>query len=239
LQIILESLTADSAGFGARSAASVAVDAGDFQLAIDRLWPGRDQLDDRGAVQLAIALDRKGRRDDAIELLRARKPSGTDVIGVLAGRLKRRWLLTSSAPDFNGALELYRRGYATSAAKDPPDHEQAYYHGINIAYLLLAGSERDLEAARKMAQGVLEHCSYPGDPRQTHWRCASEGDALVVLGRTLEGFQKHREAVAVRPGPRAWEALSMEEQALRVAELSGVGIEDGAKLAAIYEGGTQ
>jgi pimeloyl-ACP methyl ester carboxylesterase len=239
LRVILESLTADSAGFGARSAASVAVDAGDFQLAIDRFWLNRDQLDDRGAVQLAIALDRKGRRDEAIEWLRSRKPAGTDVIGVLAGRLKRRWLLTSSAPDFNAALELYRQGYATSTAKDPPDHEQASYHGINVAYLLLAGSERDLPGARKMAQKVLEHCAASGNSRQDFWRLASEGDALAVLGRTLEGLEKHREAVAVKPGPKAWEALSMEEQALRVAELSGAGMDDGAKLAEIYEGGTR
>jgi pimeloyl-ACP methyl ester carboxylesterase len=236
LKIILESLTSDSAGSGVRSAASVAVDAGDFQAAIDRLWPGRDQLDDRGAVQLAIALDRKRRRDEAIELLRAHKALGTDVLGVLGGLLKRRWLLSSSAQDFDNAMELYRKGYETSIAKDPPDHDQAFYHGINIAYLLLAGSVQDLPEARKIAQSVLDHCAKSSNPRQPYWRPASEGDALMILGRAQEGFEKHREAVAAKPGPRAWEALSMEEQALRVAELSGVSREDGAKVAAIYEG---
>ena len=87
-----------------------------------------------------------------------------------------------------------------------------------------------------MAQSVLDHCSASRNPRQTYWRLASEGDALMILGRTPEGFDKHREAVAVKPGLRAWEALSMEEQALRVAELSGVSREDGANLATIYEG---
>jgi hypothetical protein len=136
-------------------------------------------------------------------------------------------------------MELYRKGYEISLAKNPPDNDQAYYHGINIAYLLLAGSDRDVAGARGAAQQALDHCAASGNSRQDYWRLASEGDAMMILGRTGEGFEKHREAVAVGPGPRAWEALSMEEQALRVAELSGVSIEDGAKLAAIYEGGTQ
>ncbi len=86
-----------------------------------------------------------------------------------------------------------------------------------------------------MAQSVLDHCSASSNTRQIYWRLASEGDALMILGRTQEGFAKHREAVAVQAGLRAWEALSMEEQALRVAELSGVSGEQGASLAGIYE----
>src|SRR5262249_12068234 len=90
---------------GARDSARVAVESGKFRDAIDRLWPVRDQLDDGGAVQLAIALDRVNRREEAIELLRNRKPEGTDVLGVLAGRLKRRWLVTRAAGDFKSALD--------------------------------------------------------------------------------------------------------------------------------------
>ena len=153
------------------------------------------------------------------------------MLGVLAGRLKRRWWMTSSADDFNSALELYRKGYETAVAKK--DCEQGYYHAINVAYLLLAGSNKDVPGAKAMAQEALSQCTDSGS--DSYWRLATEGDALNILGRQKEGFDKHREAAA-KPGIKAWEALSMEEQAIRVAELSGVSRADGATLAAIYEG---
>ena len=230
VQMILQNITANAAGIGVRSAASVAVDAGDFQQVINRLSDNRDKLDDRGAVQLAIALDGVGKSEDAISLLRLHKGLGTDVLGVLAGRLKRRWWMTSSLDDFNSALDLYRKGYETAVAKN--DCEQAYYHAINVAYMLLAGSNSDVPGAKAMAQDALVHCSKSSN--DSHWRLATEGDALVILGQTQAGFEKHRQAAA-KPEVRAWEALSMEEQAIRVAQLAGVSRADGAKLAAIYE----
>ena len=231
VQIVLQTLTSNAAGAGARSAASVAVDAGDFQQVINRFWDNRNDLDDRGAVQLAIALSSKGRVDDAIEFLQSRPDAPAEVLGVLAGRLKRRWLLTSSSSDFEHALDLYRKGYNQSVTLE--DCDQAYYHAINIAYLLVARIPQDLEGARQMAQNTLDQCAASSKP--SHWRLASEADAAIILGRFQEGFQKHQQA-ASSPGVKAWEALSMEEQALRVAELSGVSRDDGAKLAAIYEG---
>lgn len=231
VQIILQTLTSNAAGTGARSAASVAVDAGEFQQVINRFWDTRLDLDDRGAVQLAIALSSKGRINDAIEFLHSRPNASAEVLGVLAGRLKRRWLLTSSAADFEHALDLYRKGYNESVTLK--DCDQAFYHAINVAYLLLARIPQDLEAARQMAQNTLDQCALSGKP--SHWRLASEADAAIILGRFQEGFEKHQKASSMA-GVKAWEALSMEEQALRVAELSGVSRDDGAKLAAVYEG---
>lgn len=230
-QIILQSLTTGAAATGIRSAAGVAEDAGDFQQVITTLWPVRDTLDERGAVQLALALSSRNRLDDAIDLLKARHNSSSEALGVLAGRLKRRWLILSGQNDFTAALDLYRQGYAAATAAN--DCRQAYYHAVNIAYLLLAGLPQDIAGAKVMAQNVLNHCAESND--QSHWRLASEGDALIILGRTVEGFAKHRQAAAAS-GIKAWEALSMEEQALRVAELSGLSRANGATLAAIYEG---
>jgi pimeloyl-ACP methyl ester carboxylesterase len=219
---------------GARDSARVAVESGKFRDAIDRLWPVRDQLDDGGAVQLAIALDRVNRREEAIELLRNRKPEGTDVLGVLAGRLKRRWLVTRAAGDFKSALDLYRRGYDEAIARIPPDNDQAHYHGINLAYLALAGTNRSEQMAREMANKVLEHAKMARNQKEQHWQLASEGDALIILGQIKEGFEKHKEAAAIVSEP--WAALSMEEQALRIADLCNLDNAQAGKLAAIYEG---
>jgi pimeloyl-ACP methyl ester carboxylesterase len=222
-----------------QDSARVAVESGEFHKLVQQFWPqGKPMpqgLDDAGAVQLAIALDQVDRRDDAIELLRQHKPRGTDALGVLAGRLKRRWIVTRSEEDYQSALDLYQRAYEQARAATPPDHDQAYYHGINLAFLVLApGSNFSaaLERAQQLANEVLEHCSQAKDPKSVHWRLATEGDAHMILGDSEQGLKKHREAAARSPKP--WECVSMEEQAIRIARLVGPGQDE--QLAAIYEG---
>lgn len=241
VQIIIRTLCAGAAPQGARSAARVSIETGEFGDIIRRLWPNRasnpDQfpanLDDYGAVQLAIALEKTGDSPAALGVLKSHKPKGTDVVGVLAGRLKRRWWLTSNADDLENARKLYQEAYDQSVAKAPPDHDQAYYHGINIAYLAVA-AQRDFNTARTMASKVLEHVANASDPGLKHWRTATEGDALMILGRADEAIAKHKEASAQELKP--WEASSMEEQALRVADICGSGKAYRDKLADAYEG---
>lgn len=241
VQKILQILCQGTAPQGARSAAKVAIETGEFADVIRRLWPNRSSnpvqfpanLDDYGAVQLAIALEKTGDSAAALGVLKNHKPKGTDVLGVLAGRLKRRWWLTCNADDLEGALRLYQEAYDQSIAKNPPDHDQAYYHGINLAYLAIA-AQRDFNSAQAMASKVLEHVAHASDPGLKHWRLATEGDALMILGRTEESIGKHREAAAQKLKP--WEASSMEEQALRVADLCGLDAAYCEKLANAYEG---
>ena len=241
VQKILQTLCEDGAKQGVQSAAKVAIETGEFGDIIHRLWPDRvskphqfpDSLDDYGAIQLAIALEKTGDSIAAVGLLKSHKPKGTDVLGVLAGRLKRRWWLTSKADDLEDARKLYQEAYDRSVAKNPPDHDQAYYHGINLAYLAVA-AQRDFISGRAMASKVLGHASQALDPGYRHWRLATEGDALMILGRSDDAIAKYIEAAA--PGLKPWEASSMEEQALRIADLCGLGKTYRDKLANVYEG---
>jgi pimeloyl-ACP methyl ester carboxylesterase len=241
VQLIIQTLFRGAAAQGARSAAKVSIETGEFGDIIRRLWPNRasspDQLptnlDDYGAVQLAIALEKTGDSAAALGVLKNHKPKGTDVLGVLAGRLKRRWWLTSKTDDLEDALKLYQEAYDQSIAKNPPDHDQAYYHGINLAYLAVA-AQRDFNTARRMASKVLEHVAQASDPGLMHWRPATQGDALMILGRTEEAIGKHQQAAVQELKP--WEASSMEEQALRVADLCRLAKAYRDKLADAYEG---
>ncbi len=234
IEILTDGLTGGKGTGVAFNSARVAVETGHFQDAIEDLLPIHSQLDDAGAAQLAIALDRRGRREEAIQVLKDHKPAGTDVLGVLAGRLKRRWQVTRRAADITSARELYDRGYQASSGKNPPNHDQAYYHAINLAYFALAGSERDEPTARDWATKALQHCERATDSTQKFWRLATEGDALAILGRPDEAFQKHASAAAMNPEP--WQAFSAEDQAIRVADLSGLGKAFIEKLASQYEG---
>jgi alpha/beta hydrolase fold len=235
VQMILMTLTRDSAPSGPRSAARLAVEGGKFQQVIDTLWPIRTELDDTGAVSLGLALDSVGRRQDAIEFLEGREARGTDAFGVLGGRYKRRWLLERRRADAEKAFEMYRRAYERANAKTPPDHEQAFYHGINLAFMELAYGS-DFHAARERAGEVLEHCRLSESPREPFWRAATEADAQLILGHLAEGIGKHAEVAQMPLQP--WQALSIQEQAVRTADLAGCSPEQIEAIAALYQGRT-
>jgi hypothetical protein len=240
VKILIEGLTGGAALAGPRNAARVAAEIGESAQLVERLWPSGERmpagLDDTGAVDLAVALERIGRSPDAIAVLSAHKPQGTDVQGVLAGRLKRRWLLTRAEADYQSAARLYQQAYDQAIGSVPPDSDQAYYHGINLAFLELAHAQNygaAIQKARQLAQEVLNHCEKAQDPRQELWRVATEGDALTILGRWEEALQKHRRAM--RKIQKPWQTLSIEEQAIRTARLVGRSEEEVRALADIYE----
>jgi pimeloyl-ACP methyl ester carboxylesterase len=235
VQMILQTLTRGAAPAGPRSAARLAVEEGKFHQVIETLWPIRKELDDTGIVSLGLALDAVGRRQDAIQILEGQEAQGTDAFGVLGGRYKRRWLLERHRADAEKAVDMYRRGYGRSSAKAPPDHEQAFYHCINLAFMELAYGG-DFHAARDRAAEVLEHCRLSENRRDPFWRIATEADAQLILGHIDEGIGKHAEAAKLPMQPR--QALSIQEQAMRTADLSGCSPEQIEEIAALYEGRT-
>ncbi len=229
VQILLEAMGVNAKqSKGAKSSAHVAVEKGELQDVVGRLWPEylKDRnapfpkLDDYGAGQLGMALEKLGDSETAIRMLRAHDPEETDILGILAGRLKRRWWLKSLKDDLDQALKLYTDGYNKAIARNPVDHDQAYYHGINVAYLTMAPPKRDFAAAKEWAKKVLEHTKNAIDPKQKKWIAATEADAMMISGDVQGGLDRHKQAAAQQLEPR--EALSMEEQAMRVADLCGV-----------------
>ncbi len=234
VKILLRALMQNAAPAGPRASARVAVERGEFQRVIDTLGAHPEQLDDGGAVSLALALDAVGRRQEAIQMLEAHPGTGTDARGVLAGRYKRQWLVERRRALAVRAIELYTRGYEAARSKHPVDHEQASYHGINLAFMELAYGT-DYHEARARALQVLEHCGGWQSPKDRFWCTAAHADALLILGRTEEGIAKHRETAAFPLKP--WQALSIQEQALRTADLCGCTPEEIRTIASIYEGG--
>jgi len=133
VRVLVTGIQGQAAPEGPWSSARLALETLEFQDVVDRLLPNRDELDDRNLVTLALALDALGRADESREALEAAGKTGTDAQGVLAGRLERQWNREGRRRDAERALSLYRDAYETSKAK--PDWDQAYYHGINVAYM--------------------------------------------------------------------------------------------------------
>lgn len=213
-QVVVKGLLGDSAPAGPWNSARVAVERGRFDEVIRKLMPIASELDEAHLVDLALALEGTGRNDEALELLRAEAGRhGTDAKGVLAGRLKRAWLLEGRRDDAESALALYTEALEEATAAD--DHEQAYYHAINVAFLKLA-YEGDRQSGVALAEVALEHCAAAP---VTHWRAATQAEANLHCGDDDEALARYSEAVSLNPDPRDFE--SIWAQAMHLAEKLG------------------
>jgi tetratricopeptide (TPR) repeat protein len=209
---VVKRLVDKAAPAGPWNAARVAIESRNFHRAIELLETQEAELDQEGLVQLALSLEGVGRQDDAIALLVRHGTSSTDAMGVLAGRLKRRWLLCRGDRDATVAHKLYADALALALAAE--DYTQAYYHAINVAFFQFFKG-RSRKDARVTAKHVLEYCAkakaeeLAGDRK---WRLATEGEALFHLDRIEEAYDCYRQAVEQNVTPR--EVESMYSQAL-------------------------
>jgi pimeloyl-ACP methyl ester carboxylesterase len=231
VSLLLEQITRGARPSGPRNSAALAVERGDFQQAIDKLWPIRVELDSGGAALLALALDSLNRRDDAIAILQKHN-TDTDSLGILGGRYKRRWLVEHRQSDFDRAIDLYSQAYKLAGSKNPCDSGQCFYHGINLAYLNLA--TRHLQEAQTIAEQVLNHCAANGkvNQRDVFWQLATQADAHTMLGGKQQSLAMHSEASKLEMTP--WQALSIQEQAVRIADLAGWSSAEQERLAGLY-----
>jgi pimeloyl-ACP methyl ester carboxylesterase len=199
--------------------AALALERRDFQKAVDQLSPNRSGLDGRALVSLALALDGVGRRSEAMEVLADAKRRGTDAMGVLAGRHKRNWIGSRVAGEADAAVRLYDEAFRIAEAAS--DAEQAYYHGINLAFLALV-YEASRPKAHALARDVLAHCAAaaPGEsPGSRMWRLATEAEAHLILGEIDTAVERYKESLAAQPKP--WQLASTSQQALRIADELG------------------
>ncbi len=212
VQVVLKGLIGDACPAGPWNAARVALESRDFQRAINELSPHQGELDDRHLVMLALALESVGRQEDAIAVLEGCKSSGTDPLGVLGGRLKRRWLTGGRVIDADRALQLYGEGLTRSEADE--NWDQAFYHAINLAFLNLGQGNK--KACREMAQRALDHVGRSESAEApTKWSRATAGEACLYLREADRSVAAYEAALALRPKPR--EIASMYAQADQVA----------------------
>ena len=116
LALIAGRIAAGNPGSALGDPLARSIERGDFRKVVADLYPGREQLDRKALVRLAIALDALGKRDEAYEMLAKRADLDSDAIGTMAGRLKRKWLLSRQQADGDAAMEHYAKGHALATA---------------------------------------------------------------------------------------------------------------------------
>lgn len=212
--LVLKTLRGDRGPADGRNSARLAVEMRQFRQAVRLLEPLESELDQQGLVELALALEGVGRQQDAIRVLERSGKKGTDAMGVLAGRLKRRWYVERRQADIKRAYQLYNEAFKASVKKR--DNQQAFYHGINVAFLDVA-YRKNLHAARLKARRVLEYCSRTS--RKDKWCYATIGEANLILGDITRAVSSYEHALTLDITPR--ERDSIQQQALRLADVLG------------------
>ena len=168
-----------------------------------------DEMSQEEVVSGALALERNGKRDEAMALLQRYQELGTDAQGTLAGRIKRMWLQNEDQGFAQHALDLYRK--ALHLARKNRDVGQIFYHSINIAFLEFVAFDR-VERARAMARLALENASLAEvDP----WSVATQAEANLYLGHRDLALDLYRRMVSFEAEP--WQFSSTALQAGQIA----------------------
>ncbi|HXO28253.1 MAG TPA: alpha/beta hydrolase [Thermoanaerobaculia bacterium] len=177
---------------------------------------GYHVLNDEQVVDLALALEMTGRQAEAITILESVHTRSSELTGVLAGRRKRLWLADpeGSKSDGESAYTLYLAAFERAKSEKRP--QQAFYNGINVAFLTLTLRE-DEPGAATTAEEVLAYCSL--GPPSDKWRLATEGEAHLYLRHQAQALARYAAALATEPDPR--EVDSMHQQALFVVRALG------------------
>lgn len=173
---------------------------------VEKAEASQDQMSVKMIVDAALALERAGKRPEAMALLERYKERDTDIKGTFGGRLKRIWLETDQKEYAERALAEYQ-----AALKSTTDLEQIYYHAINVAFIkfVFAG---DVAAAQTMATIALEHATPAGIDI---WKTATVAEAHLYFGRVQESLREYRRLLTL--GAETWKLQSASLQAGRIA----------------------
>lgn len=201
--LIVNALTGNKFHSQFTSAEEINLALGEYDAVLKKLLPQVETLDAKGLEQLVFALEGTDRGGEALEILQ-KNPlanNNSNLLGILGGRYKRRYLESFSAEDAKASFSYYEKGLSIAETKG--DIQQIYYLAINLAFLSILHLE-DHAAMGIFAQKALE--AVGKDPFNSLWKLATQAEANLYLGN-FEEAKKHYTAAAKMGGIR--EKISM------------------------------
>lgn len=152
---------------------------GKYGAVVQRLLPKKDELDEEGLKQLIFGLEGLDRRDEALEILNNNENTkdNTNLMGIMGGRHKRSYLFQHLKKEGEAAFDYYSKGLKISSAKD--DHDQVYYHAINLAFLSLV-MNKDEDNMKEFANQAVVAASNCADDL---WKYATLAEANLYLDK--------------------------------------------------------
>jgi hypothetical protein len=189
-QLIIKTLTDSAFANHYTNKEDINLLLGNYEAVVRDLYPDRDSLGNKGIKNLLFALEGLDRLEDAIELAESRvEESGSlHLIGLLAGRVKRRYLKTMKEADGDLSFKLYKKAY--NLAVEEKNTDQQYFLAINLAFLSLV-HEEDKSMMQKYA--TLSRKLAQEDPFDSIWKSATIAEASMYLA----DFETAKEQYAI------------------------------------------
>ena len=197
-QLIFQSLNNKKFFHRYTSQEEIEVTLGEYRKVVERLLPRADDLDVRSMKQLVFALEGLGRVEEIMDLLREHPLAqrNTHLLGLIAGRLKRKYLETLSFATAQESFTFYEKGLELAQKRE--DWSEAYYHSINLAFLSLLAFEDPVEMKRH-AREALDFIERAGE--EGLWVEATKAEAYLYL-KEEDKARKHYQAAALLGGLR-------------------------------------
>ncbi|MFD2824366.1 caspase family protein [Lacinutrix iliipiscaria] len=171
---------------------------GEYDAVIKKLLPNTKALDKKGLTKLIFALEGMDRRKEALDILNTHDlaKDNSDLLGILGGRYKRKYLAEYEAEHGLNAIKYYKQALEIAEGKN--DINQIYYHAINLAFLSLIINE-DYTQMKVYAEQALE--ATKKIPLNNMWKLATLGEASLYLG-DLEASKSYYKQASKMAGIR-------------------------------------
>ncbi|MEH6535471.1 MAG: caspase family protein [Psychroserpens sp.] len=151
---------------------------GKYDAVVKELLPKVKSISQNGLKQLIFSLEGLDRKDEALEILNNHPSakSDTDLMGIIGGRYKRQYLNSFSKNDGDTSFSYYSKALALATKEE--NHNQIYYHAINLAFLSIAfqNNESKMLMYAKQALTSAKEC------RDNLWKYATIAEANMYIG---------------------------------------------------------
>jgi pimeloyl-ACP methyl ester carboxylesterase len=173
------------------SSEEINIAMGEYDEVIKKLLPQIKKLDTNGLGQLIFALEGVDRAEEALNIAKDHvlAKDNSDLMGVIGGRYKRKYLATFISSDAENSFQYYSRGLTIAQAAN--DFKQIYYLAINMAFLSIF-YKQDEPAMTTFAQ--ISVVATKNDPFNSLWKLATMGEANIYLGNFEESKKMYSQA---------------------------------------------
>lgn len=192
-QLILATLTNVAFSNIYTDAEAVNILLGNYNQVVNDLLPNKNNLDKKGMAKLIFALEGLGRGKEAVEIMEASPitKNNSDLLGILGGRYKRRYMDTYDSTDAQTSVYYYNKGLKIATEK--PDNEQIYYHAINLAFMSLVNAEDKVAMALYAEKALAAANASPDDC----WKLATVAEANLYLNNLAKAKEYYTAAAAI------------------------------------------
>ena len=196
--LILNTLTNNEFYNEFTSAEEINILLGDYDAVIKKLLPQLENIDKKGLERLIMALEGMDREGEALKILKEHPlaKGNSNLMGVIGGRYKRKYLNSFAAEDATNAIKYYADGLQIAEAKD--DVGQIYYNAINLAFLSLVYND-DKAEMNDYAQKAITAAEK--DPFNSLWKLSTIAEGKLYKGE-LEEAKEYYEKAAKLSGLR-------------------------------------